>query len=237
MYESLRGATAILTRAPGDDGSLAEHLREAGAAVIVMPCVRTEPLEDLRELTSAMGACDSADWLVVTSRAGADAVARAGSPRCRVAAVGASTAARLEERGIAVAFVPSAPIGERLARELPQAAGALLARSDRALPDLPAILRERGFVVREVVAYRTVAGARGDVTGARDALSSSARVAIFCSSPSALDGLCGAIDAALLRRATFFVFGPTTRRAVRERVGETVRIEPMEEEVMHATHR
>lgn len=237
MYESLRGATAILTRAAEDDAPLATGLRQAGATVIEMPCLRTEQLEDLSDLAAAMASCASDDWLVITSRAGADAVARAGRPRSRVAAIGASTAARLAERGIEVAFVPSAPTGEHLGRELPHARRAVLARSDRAMPDLPAILRERGFDVREVAAYRTVAGASGDVGRARAALASGARVAIFCSSPSAVEGLVAAIDAALLQRATFFVSGPTTRRAVGERVGGTGRIEPMEEEDTHVAHR
>lgn len=236
VYEALRGATAILTRAPEDDASLAAVLRDAGALVIAMPCLRIEPLEDLSPLRAAIAACASDDWLVVTSRAGADAVARAGRPRSRVAAIGASTVARLGEHGIDVAFVPSAPTGERLGHELPQAAAALLARSDRALPDLPAVLRQRGFVVREVVAYHTIAGARGDVDAARDTLASGGRVAIFCSSPSAVDGLCAAIDPSLLSRATYFVSGPTTERSVRERFA-AVRIERIEEEVVHVAHR
>lgn len=237
MYETLRGATTILTRAVDDDRSLAAVLAQSGATVVQMPCVRTEPLADLSDLAAAMDERRSDDWLVVTSRAGADAVARAGRRRCRVAAIGASTAARLAAHGIEVTFVPTAPTGERLARELPRADAALLARSDRALPDLPAILRERGFAVREVVAYRTIAGATGDISGARGALSSGAHVAVFCWSPSAVDGLIGAVDRALLRRATFFVSGPTTRRAVRDRIGDDVRTEPMEEEALHAAHR
>ena len=233
MYESLRGAHAILTRASGDNAALAAALEAAGARVIEMPCVRVETQGDPSDLLSAMASCEADDWVVVTSRAGAAAVARAGGPRSRVAAVGPSTAARLRERGIAVAFVPSVATGECLARELPFARSALLARSDRAMPELAAILRERGFAVREVAAYRTVPGASGDIAGARAALASGGRVAIFCSSPSALAGMLGALDAPLLRAATFFVSGPTTARAVRDRLGGAVTIEAMEEEAMH----
>src|SRR5207302_322899 len=114
------------------------------------------------------------DWLVVTSRPGADAVARAARPRCRVAAVGRSTATRLARHGIAVAFQPRVPSGAALGRELPMARAALLARSDRALRDLPQILQARGFEVREVVAYRTVARADGDVGAVREALGDAA---------------------------------------------------------------
>ena len=236
MYESLRGATAILTRAPEDNLVMAARLRDAGALVIEVPCVRVEPLDDSSALSSALSSCAADDWVVVTSRAGADAVARAGRPTCRVAAIGDSTAARLAEHRIAVDFVPSIATGARLGRELPQARSALLARSDRAMTDLPEILRERGFAVREVVAYRTQPGASGDIQRARAALASGERVAIFCYAPSAVDGLAGAIDAEALERATFFVSGPATRHAVRERIGDVARITSIEE-VTHVAHR
>lgn len=237
MYESLRGASVILTRAPEDNVALAAALERAGARVIEMPCVRVEALADLSELATAMAACDADDWVVVTSRAGADAVARAGAPRSRVAAVGTATASRLRERGIDVAFIPSVATGERLARELPLAKAALLARSDRALPELAAILRERGFSVREVVAYRTLPAASGDIAGAREALASGGRVAVFCSSPSALAGMLAAVDPSSLHAATFFISGPTTARAVRERVGNEVAVASMEEEALDVARR
>lgn len=236
MYESLRGATAILTRVHEDNLALAARLRDAGALVVEMPCLRVEPVVDVTELAAAIAACASDEWLVVTSRAGADAVARCAPPRCRVAAIGAFTAERLAAHGIGVAFVPTEAAGARLGRELPAAPGALLARSDRAMPDLPEILRERGFAVREVVAYHTVPAASGDIGAARDALVSGGRVAIFCSSPSAVDGLAAAIEAPLLRRASFVVTGATTRSAVRERLGPDVSVEALEEEVVHVGH-
>lgn len=237
MYESLRGVSAILTRATEDNAALAAALERAGARVIEVPCVRVEALADLSALATAMAARDADDWIVVTSRAGADAVARAGAPRCRVAAVGAATAGRLRERGIEVAFVPTVATGEQLARELPLAKAALLARSDRALPELAAILRERGFAVDDVVAYRTVSEAGGDIAAARAALRSPGRVAVFCSSPSALTGLLAAIDRSLLSAATFFVSGTTTERAVRERLGDDVAIQPIEEEALDVARR
>src|SRR5439155_598323 len=74
------------------------------------------------------------DWLVVTSRHGAEAVAPWGQPRAAVAAIGAATAERLRAYGVRVAFQPSASSGAALARELPRTSGVvLLARSDRAL--------------------------------------------------------------------------------------------------------
>ena len=197
-------AVAVITHAVRDDDPLARRLRDSGVRVIELPCIAIEHLADSDdELTRAIEQLKTDDWLVVTSPSGADAIARASRPRARVlrtAAIGVATASRLREHDIGVAFVPSAPTGAALGRELPLASRALLARSDRALPDLPRILRERGFDVREVVAYRTRVGASGDVAAVRDALSGPGTVAIYVESPSALEGLRAAIEPELLAR-------------------------------------
>lgn len=226
---------AVLTRAHADDDALAARLAGRGVRVIELPCVRTEHLDDPAPLARAVAALDPADWLVITSRAGAEAVARASRPRSRVAAVGEVTASCLRANGIAVDFQPSRVTGADLARELPSAARALLARSDRALPDLGAILRERGFEVREVTAYHTVVGASGDVGAVRGALEGGDDVRIYLWSPSAIDGLVSVVEPALVTRATLAVIGPSTEAAARERFGPAARIETLHPEVGHVT--
>src|SRR5262249_5239913 len=149
---------------------------------------RVLPLDDVRGLAASIRALGETDWLVVTSRAGADAVIHAARPACRVAAVGRATASRLQSSGIAVSFVPSDAPGSALGGELPAGRVALLARSDRALPDLPEILRGRGFEVRETIAYRTIARAEGDVALVREALDDRRRaVRVVVASPSAVE--------------------------------------------------
>lgn len=238
MYSELAGLTVILTRETGDNAELAARLRTRSAEVIELPCVRVEPLEDMRPLAQTVGALGEADWLVLTSRHAADAVARCGPTRAAVAAVGHATAERWRAHGRRVAFQPSVPTGERLARELPErGAAALLARSDRALPDLPRILRDRGFEVREVVAYRTVAEACGDVAGVRALLGSSGPVAVMFHSPSAVAGMLGAIDAQLVARAAIHVVGRTTLRAVRDALGVDADVSLIEEGAALVAHR
>jgi uroporphyrinogen-III synthase len=212
------GYAVILTRETEDNARFAREL--AGAEEILeLPSVRVEPLADSSVLAAALASLGPDDWLVVTSRHGADAVARCGAPRARVAAVGEATAERLRERGFAVAFTPSAPSGERLAQELPQSGVCvLLARSDRGLDDLPRILRERGFAVREVVAYRTVVGPRGDAARVTSLLASGRRAAVVFHSPSAVEGFLLAVDPALVARAAIFVSGEATASAVRARL-------------------
>jgi uroporphyrinogen-III synthase len=155
-----------------------------------------------------------------------------------VAAVGDATAQRARAHGLRVDFQPTQPTGERLARELPRRGGVtLLARSDRALPGPAAILRDRGFDVREVVAYRTIPGAHGDVARVRDLLASDEPVAVLFHSPSAVAGLLGAIDAPLVARAAIQVVGRATMRAVRDALGADADISLIEEEAAHVTHR
>jgi uroporphyrinogen-III synthase len=226
---------AILTRRPEDNARIADRLRASGVEVLELPCVRMQAMEDISALTAAIHFVGGDDWLVVTSRAGADAVALAARPRCRVAAVGRVTAARLVEHGIAVSFVPRVPSGAALGRELPEARAALLARSDRALPDLPAILRARGFEVSEVVAYRTLARAEGNIAPVRAALADRAcEVSVVVASPSAVEAF---VDAAgeLAERATFHVMGAATEAFVRRRVPQA-RVE-RDEEVFDVAHR
>lgn len=239
MYDRLSGKTVILTREPADNAELASRLRERAVAIVELPCVRVEPLADTRELARALAELGENDWLVVTSRHGADAAARCGAVRASIAAIGDATAERLRAHGYGIAFQSSAPpSGAALARELPPRRGAvLLARSDRALPDLPAILRERGFAVREVVAYRTVAEARGDVTRVRALLASQESVAVLLHSPSAVHGLLGAIEPSLVARASIHAFGRATLRAAREAFGAGADVSLMEEEAAHVAHR
>jgi uroporphyrinogen-III synthase len=239
MYSELRGATAVLTREAGDNAALAERLRGWCAQVIELPCVRVEPPEDPRALRDELAALRAEDWLVLTSRHGADAVARSGPTRAAVAAVGEATAERLRAHGLRVDFRPSVPSGAALARELaPRAGAVLVARSDRALPDLPAILRRRGFTVREIVAYRTIPEAHGDVARVRALLADAgAHVAVLFHSPSAVAGMLGAIEAPLVARASIHVIGRSTMRAVRDALGVDAAVSLFEEEVTHAAHR
>lgn len=239
MYERLAGKTVVLTREPADNAELAARLRGGAAQIVELPCVRTEPNDDTSALAEAMAELREDDCVVVTSRHGADAVARCGPTRAAVAAIGDATAERLRAHGFRVAFQPSVPSGAALARELPLGAGVvLLARSDRALPDLPRILRERGFTVREVVAYRTIAEAQGDVARVRALLASPrGSVAVLFHSPSAVTGMLGAIKAPLVARASIHVSGRATLRAVRDALGVDADVELMEEEARHVAHR
>jgi hydroxymethylbilane synthase len=214
--ERLSG-TVILTRERADE-PLRAALRDRGLDVIELPCVHTEPLRDERPLAEALRALRPTDLLVLTSAAGAAAVrSAAGGERVRapVAAVGPTTAASARAAGLDVVFVGRGD-GRALAAEVPLPEGTVLvARSDRALRDLPEVLRERGARVREVVAYVTVVGLEGyRAAAAVEAVGRSGTCAVI-TSPSALEGLLDAVTAARLSAIPLVALGPTTAAAIR----------------------
>lgn len=210
-------SAVILTRPSGENAQLAAALRARGHEVVELPCVATWPLEDDGELGVAVRALASGDRLIVTSRAGAVAVVRAaGDIAAPVATVGARAAGTLRAAGITVDRVAAS--GRELAAELEIPEGVvLLARSDHALPDLPALLAARGARVREVVAYRTVAQVEGDAERAGELLAGGATVVI--ASPSALDALVDRLGAGPVSCARLIATGPTTAARVQERTG------------------
>ena len=230
MSDLLAGTTVVLTRERGDNDDMLERLPRWSATAIELPCIRVEPLADDAELAAAVRGLGHRDWLVVTSRHGADAVARYVPRGARIAAVGAATEARLRAHGLAAVFRPTRADGERLAAELPLTDGlVLLARAQTAVRELPEILAERGFTVREIVAYRTIAEATGDVARVRELLTGNAPVAVIFHSPSAVEGFVGAIEPHLLARANVMVRGRTTLRAVRDRIGPDADVQLIED--------
>jgi uroporphyrinogen-III synthase len=136
----------IVTRAAGQAAPLVDALRDAGFEAVACPLIEIEPIDD--------GPIDvrGYDWVIVTSAHGADELARrrVGMP-ARIAAVGLSTAAALEERGLQVDFVPSVQTQDGLVTELPRPVGrALFVGAEAA----------RGLIVSELgadfrAAYRT----------------------------------------------------------------------------------
>lgn len=217
-------SAVILTRPAAESAALAATLRSSGHDVVELPCIATAPLADDTALAAALRELTAADRLVVTSRAGAAAVARTGVPLVApVATVGERAATLLRAGGGNVDRV--APTGRDLASDLALPAGhLLLARSDRALPDLPQILTARGARVREVIAYHTVARVEGDA--ARAGALAAAGAVIVVASPGAFDALVDALGASVASRGRFIATGPTTAEHVRARTGRSPAIAP-----------
>ena len=106
----------VVTQAEG--GRIGERLRAAGFDVAEVPLVRVEPIDGPPIRAGAY------DWLVLTSRTGAEHLfRRLEGPLPRVAVVGPGTAEALRERGVEPALVATRSTQEGLAEELPKPPG------------------------------------------------------------------------------------------------------------------
>jgi uroporphyrinogen-III synthase len=111
---------------------LVGRVESLGHEAVFCELIRIEPLGD--EPVDAR----AYDWLVVTSRNGADELARRGVATNRIAAIGPATAAALREHGLRVDLVAADHTQEGLRDELPEGT-ILLAAAEGARRDvLPA---------------------------------------------------------------------------------------------------
>lgn len=222
-----------VTRTPEQAGELIARLSELGAVPLLCPAIAFAPPADSAPLERALHQIGGYDWAIFTSanavrftlaRAAAIGVGLEQLAGPRLAAVGRSTAAALQQHQLQPALVPEAQHAEGLLHALGGAIGAgqraLLPAGDLARSTLAEGLRARGAHADCVVAYRTIPG-----DGARllaPYLAAAAIDATIFASPSAvtylLDGLAQAgigRSAALERLGTAICIGPTTAEAAR----------------------
>ena len=197
MAADLAGSSVVITRASHQAASLAKALRERGATVVLAPAIAVvPPLDGGQPLDDALLRLEQYSWVAFTSsNAVAATFARADRrgvrrrfARIRTAAVGPSTAARVEaEINRPVTLVPEQHDAAGLAAAFPDPSAddwCFVPQSFQARPDLVDGLRARGWNVDAVSAYRTVTPTLSDHLAADvDA----ADVVVFAS-PSAVQG-------------------------------------------------
>jgi uroporphyrinogen-III synthase len=111
----------VVTRPEDRAGELVERLEAHGFEVAVCPLIEIEELGD--EPIELSGY----DWVVVTSRTGAELLTRRGVPPWpRLAAIGPGTAGVLRDRGHEPALVPGLSTQEGLVAEFPRPPGRVL---------------------------------------------------------------------------------------------------------------
>jgi uroporphyrinogen-III synthase len=116
----LRGRTIVTTR--DQPGVLDALLEQLGAHVVQLPLIEIGDAPDGgAALAEALGRIDAFDWVVVTSRHGAERVADAArGSSVRMAAVGEATAVVLAERsGRPVELVPNQQLASALVECFP----------------------------------------------------------------------------------------------------------------------
>ncbi len=167
----LFGQRVVVTRARDQAEALSRLLRERGADVLEVPCLRLAPPRQREPLVEALAGLGSYDWIVFTSANGVtaffDHFFRAYEDlRClglvRLAAVGPGTAAQLRALHLKVDLVPPEAVAREIARELAREGSLenlriLLLRAEVATPELPRLLEEAGAIVDDIACYRTEA--------------------------------------------------------------------------------
>jgi len=217
VTRSLEGRVVLVTRPRGQGGELGRLLRERGATAVAAPTIELHPAEDDEELArSVVGLAGGRfSWLVVTSGAGVEALARAGMGpvEAKVAAVGEGTARALRGRGVEPALVPSTYTTEALAEAMPEGVGeVLLARADIAPDGLEDALAAKGWTPVRVDAYRT-ALVRELPEEARRLLDEGGVDAVTFTSASTVEGFAGLARPARWPRVV--CIGPVTAERAR----------------------
>lgn len=228
----LAGWRVLVPRPTAGQSAAVVALAAAGASAELVPLIAIEAPQETGPLDDALLALGAGwyRWLVVTSGAAVPVLAeraRAGGRsiaalvadgRVQVAAVGPGTARALGDADVRAALTPrGASTGANLAAQWPSPASApaderparvLFTRGDLAASTVADGLRARGWLVDEVVAYRTVT-APPPPDDVRDAWRSGAIRAALLTSASTVRALVehlGAPPAGTLLVA----IGPTT---------------------------
>lgn len=218
----------VVPRAREQASSLSSFLEEIGVEPVELPTISFGEPEDWTPVDKALAALSSFAWVVFTSGTTVERFLeqaerhRGWKPemaRCRIAAVGPSTARALHAKGLRVDLVPSVYTSQGLLRELaPRAAGArvLLARGDIADSALPRGLEAAGAEVVEVVVYRTIPppGLREETLRV---LAQGVDIVCFTSA-STVKNLVTALGSDVCRLQTIpaAVIGPVTAQAARQ---------------------
>jgi uroporphyrinogen III methyltransferase / synthase len=175
---ALYGWKVLVPRTKDQAGTMSERLRAHGAIPIEVPTISVEPPRSPAQMERAVkGLVDGRyQWVIFTSTNAVRAVwekftefgldARAFSG-VKIACVGEATAAKVRSLGINPELVPSGEqSSEGLLEEFPPyddildpVDRVLLPRADIATETLAAGLRERGWEIDDVTAYRTVRAA------------------------------------------------------------------------------
>lgn len=240
----LAGRRVAVTRAADQANDLLALLRSRGAEPLACPTIEVVgPADGYAALDGAVRSLDRYRWVAFTSQNAVNAFAdRIGAldiqlpHTVQLAAVGDATARAVAARLRDVDFIPSSARAESLAIELSDVVNrrVLFPRGDLASGTLAQVLRARGAVVEDVIAYRTVQG-----SGARElaALVRTGDVdAILFMSGSSIRRLLDALHAegvtATLRTLgpAVICVGPETERVARE-VGLSVSAVAVEQSV------
>lgn len=225
----LHGRRVLVPRTRQQASALSSRLRALGADTVEAPTIAIEPTREPEALRKRVAeiADGAFDWVALTSVNGvaalweqigaldADTRLLAGT---RLAAVGSGTAAALRRHGVRPDLVPDSYTTRGLAKGL-VASGpprrVLLPRADIATPTLADLLRDAGWDVVEVEAYRTVRVPALDPAVHDELLDGAIDLVAFASS-STVRNLVDLLDGQLHPTVKVASIGPVTSDTCRQ---------------------
>jgi uroporphyrinogen-III synthase len=225
----LTGVKVLVTRPRERSAELCFLLEDEGARVQELPMLEFAGPDDDRPLTAAAERIGRFQWVLFTSPSAVDAlydaVRRAGTGdqlrRVRLGAVGPRTARAVVDRGLEVAVQAERADGPglfaALRSELEPGDELLLPVAQEGRPELEAHLRDAGYRVSRVAAYRSAAAELSEEAVA--ALRTSPPEVILFASPRTAEAFLSSVGEGareLLQSAKLVAIGPTTAGALVE---------------------
>jgi len=165
--ETLAGKRILITRPAGEAKVLSTKLNALGATTIEIPTIEiADPINSI-PLDQSIRNLTKYDWVIFTSAQGVRffvnrmaklKISTEMFDGVKIGAIGSATATALERVGKKANFIPEEYLTERIASGLGDVRGQfiLLPRTNIASKKLPQLLRHRGAIVEEVIAYRTL---------------------------------------------------------------------------------
>lgn len=166
----LKDLRVVVTRDSSKPGSLTEKLEAEGARVTEVPAIRIAPPRTWDAADTALQRLSEFDWIVFASASAVDALIdraeRLGIDVSqletvpKLAAIGASTAKRIESKGLTVSFIPKSFIAESFVHQFPnypnlKGKKILWPRTNIGRLLVADKLKEAGAIVDTVEVYRT----------------------------------------------------------------------------------
>jgi uroporphyrinogen-III synthase len=162
---SLTGKRILVTRPRAQAADLCDKLSGLGAQPILFPTIEIAPLDDYSALDRAIASLKNYHWIVFTSVNGVKAFwerlnlsGLQDLTGLRFAAIGPATARALQQNGARAELIPDEYVAEAILEKIGDVKDKwiLLPRADIAREVLAVELSNRGGIVHEIAAYRTL---------------------------------------------------------------------------------
>ncbi|MBI2975746.1 MAG: uroporphyrinogen-III synthase [Chloroflexi bacterium] len=170
LRTSLTGKRIVVTRPRAQASALCGKIAALGAEPILFPTIEIAPVDDYAALDNAIRLLSQYHWIIFTSVNGVAAfwnrldllgLKDLTGLSSRVGAIGPATARVLASHGVQAHLIPDEYVAEAILEKIGDVAGQwiLLPRADLAREVLAVGLANRGAIVHEIAAYRTLPAA------------------------------------------------------------------------------